>query len=139
MEHITLIVFLHTTADYENEQTPLECSVKIGCEVTLARRERLSSVSIDDERYTVQVVSDGSNIPARIIITPDRTILPNQKTKLRILTENSHTYDVLIAPITANVSRMLTFTAPKPHECIFINMSAPLPKQCRPDVERQGL
>src|SRR5579864_8092598 len=58
MEHITLIVFLHSTATYESGPASLECSVKIACEVTLARHERLTSVSIDDERYTVQVVSD---------------------------------------------------------------------------------
>jgi hypothetical protein len=106
-----VVPFVNFSVPGDRTQAVLPCSIAMGCTIVLPSRERLQNVTIGDERYTVRIADDGSNLPAHLLIYPSRG---NDALQTRIdITSTARAYAVILQPTQQERSYTLTFTAPQ--------------------------
>jgi hypothetical protein len=106
-----MLPFINATVPADHGQSVLPCSIMLGCTITLPAGERLQYITIGDERYTVRIASNGSDLPARILIYPSRDQDAAREAKIDIA-DTSHAYMVILQPTATTISQTLTFTPP---------------------------
>ena len=113
-----------TTVPAEQGHAVLACSATLGCAVTLPAGERITNVTVGDERYAVRVQSDGTSALGRVLVYPMRT--GASETRLDVL-GSDRAYVVIVEPVASSSTRVLAFTARPPLPPRFIPAVAPTP------------